>query len=130
MEFTSIIIAIISVMGNIMQFLLNKKSTDTRNMKSQLDYINGVLKTQGEAYKAEKKLHEKQMGDLQDVVSEQGKTLKNNNEEILKLRRMVAKLFGKSCHIDDCVNRSPYTIEEINEMTKNNNNKQNGKSIK
>lgn len=124
---TAIIIAIISLMGNVFQFLLNKKSSDSKYMNSQLEYIKGVLKTQGDAYAVEKQLHEKQMRELEEKVKEQDKMLKNNKEEIAKLQRMVNRLIGSGCHIDDCPQRSPYTVEEINEMTKNN--KKNEKDI-
>lgn len=124
---TAIIIAIISLMGNVFQFLLNKKSSDSKYMNSQLEYIKGVLKTQGDAYAVEKQLHEKQMRELEEKVKEQDKMLKNNKEEIAKLQRMVNRLIGNGCHIDDCPQRSPYTVEEINEMTKNN--KKNEKNI-
>ena len=117
---TAIIIAIISLMGNVFQFLLNKKNSDSKYMNLQLEYIKGVLKTQGDAYAVEKQLHEKQMRELEEKVKEQDKMLKNNKEEIAKLQRMVNRLIGNGCHIDDCPQRSPYTVEEINEMTKNN----------
>ena len=124
---TAIIIAIISLMGNVFQFLLNKKNSDSKYMNSQLEYIKGVLKTQGDAYAVEKQLHEKQMRELEEKVKEQDKMLKSNKEEIAKLQRMVNRLIGNGCHIDDCPQRSPYTVEEINEMTKNN--KKNEKDI-
>ena len=117
---TAIIIAIISLMGNVFQYLLNKKNSDSKYMNSQLEYIKGVLKPQGDAYAVEKQLHEKQMRELEEKVKEQDKMLKSNKEEIAKLQRMVNRLIGNGCHIDDCPQRSPYTVEEINEMTKNN----------
>lgn len=124
---TAIIIAIISLMGNVFQFLLNKKNSDSKYMNSQLEYIKGVLKTQGDAYAVEKQLHEKQMSELEEKVKEQDKMLRNNKEEIAKLQRMVNRLIGNGCHVEDCPQRSPYTVEEINEMTKKN--KNNEKSV-
>ena len=47
---TAIIVAVISLMGNLMQYIMNKKSSDVQNLNHELEYIKSVLKTQAEAY--------------------------------------------------------------------------------
>lgn len=118
---TAIAVAIISIIGNFIQFYMNKRTYDVRNLNQELDYIKGVLKTQGDAYKIEKDFQENKIKELGDKVAAQEKTLNANKEEILKLQRIVSRLIGNGCHIENCPSRSPYTFEEIQEITKNQN---------
>jgi len=123
--FAMICVSIISIMGNIIQFFMNKKSTDVKNLNLELGYIKGVLKAQGEAYDIEKKIQENQISKLQNQIDDQKKILNYNKEEIVKLQRIVNRLIGDGCHNGNCPQRSPYTTEEINEITKN---RKNGKN--
>ena len=51
-------------------------------------------------------------------MKEQDDQIKEQNNKIEDLQRLVNRLIGNGCHLDDCPNRSPYTVEEINEMIK------------
>lgn len=115
-----IIVAIISIFGNVIQYLLNKKSNDIGNLVKQVELLSKLQDEQTKAYEREKKLQENDMVGLRKQVDEQDEKLKDNKDEILRLQRMISRLIGNGCHLQDCPNRSPYTVEEINEMTKNN----------
>ena len=115
---TAIIVAVISLMGNLMQYIMNKKSSDVKTLNHELEYIKSVLKTQAEAYKIEQNLQEKKIKTLETKVASQGNTLKEYEDKITLLQGSIAKLIGNGCHVEHCGERKPYTLEEINEVTK------------
>ena len=127
MEPTSIIAALsLSLLGNVLQFILNKKSNDIKTLKDRIELIDSVQDKQTKYYEKEMKYQNDKIVGLQKNVDNQADTLKRNGEEIARLQRLIGKLIGNGCHLDDCPNRSPYTVEEINEITKNS--KKNGKN--
>ncbi len=117
---TAIIVAVISLMGNLMQYIMNKKNSDVQTLNHELEYIKSVLKTQAEAYKIEQNLQEKKIKTLETKVASQGNTLKEYEDKITLMQGSIAKLIGNGCHTDNCAQRKPYTLEEINEVTKSN----------
>lgn len=115
---TAIIIAIISLMGNVMQFIFNKKSSDIKTINDQVKLLGKLQEEQTKAYEREKNLQDKELEGLRKKLDEQDRQIKADGEEIQKLQCMVSRLIGQGCHLDNCPNRSPYTVDEINEMTK------------
>jgi competence protein ComGC len=75
-----IAVASISILGNIIQFFLNKRTSDVQNSNYDLDYIKGVLKTQAEAYKIEKDLQENKIQALENKIAAQDKILNRNKD--------------------------------------------------
>lgn len=118
---TAIIVAVISLMGNLMQYIMNKKNSDVQTLNHELEYIKSVLKTQAEAYKIEQDLQEKKIKTLETKVASQGNTLKEYEDKITLMQGSIAKLIGNGCHTENCAQRKPYTLEEINEVTKSKN---------
>ena len=119
MNITLILVAIISVMANIIQFFLNKKSNDIKNLQNRIDLMDKVQEQQTKVYDSESKRQNDKIISLQNKIENQDKLLKQNADEIMNLRRLVTKLIGDGCHINNCENRAPYTVDEISEMTKN-----------
>lgn len=115
---TLAIVTTISILGNVVQFLLNKKSNDIKNLKDRIELMDSVQGKQTKYYEKEMEHQNDKIKELQKKIESQAQMLRQNGEEILRLQRMVNKLIGNGCHLDDCPNRSPYTVEEINEMTK------------
>lgn len=115
---TLAIVTTISIFGNVVQFLLNKKSNDIKNLKDRIELMDSVQGKQTKYYEKEMEHQNDKIKELQKKIESQAQMLRQNGEEILRLQRMVNKLIGNGCHLDDCPNRSPYTVEEINEMTK------------
>lgn len=44
--------------------------------------------------------------------------LEEYEEKIILMQGSIAKLIGNGCHVENCVERKAYTLEEINEVTK------------
>ena len=110
----AIIVAIIP----LIIYLMNKKGSDLKTLNNELEYIKSVLKTQGEAYKTEQDLQEKKIKTLETKVAYQGSMLEEYEEKIILMQGSIAKLIGNGCHVENCGERKPYTLEEINEVTK------------
>ena len=113
----AIIVAIIP----LIIYLMNKKGSDLKTLNNELEYIKSVLKTQGEAYKTEQELQEKKIKTLETKVAYQGSMLEEYEEKIILMQGSIAKLIGNGCHVENCVERKAYTLEEINEVTKSKN---------
>src|SRR5574344_1717658 len=124
---TLAIVTTISIFGNVVQFLLNKKSNDIKNLKDRIELMDSVQGKQTKYYEKEMEHQNDKKKELQKKIESQAQMLRQNGEEILRLQRMVNKLIGEGCHLEDCPNRSPYTIEEINNLTKKINNETNKK---
>jgi cell division septum initiation protein DivIVA len=124
---TLAIVTTISIFGNVVQFLLNKKSNDIKNLKDRIELMDSVQGKQTKYYEKEMEHQNDKIKELQKKIESQAQMLRQNGEEILRLQRMVNKLIGEGCHLEDCPNRSPYTIEEINNLTKKINNETNKK---
>ena len=116
-----IAVAIISILGNIIQYLMNKKYNDIKDLDQQVALLSNLQKEQSISYENAKKMQENKIKDLEQKIKDQDNKMKEQNLKIEDLQRLVGKLIGDGCHLNDCPNRSPYTIEEINEMTKGNN---------
>ena len=110
----AIIVAIIP----LIIYLMNKKGSDLKTLNNELEYIKSVLKTQGDAYKTEQDLQEKKIKTLETKVAYQGSMLEEYEEKIILMQGSIAKLIGNGCHVENCGERKPYTLEEINEVTK------------
>jgi len=115
---TLAIVSTISILGNVIQFLLNKKSNDIKNLKDRIELMDSVQGKQTKYYEKEMEHQNDKIKELQKKIENQAQMLRQNGEEILRLQRMVNKLIGDGCHLEDCPNRAPYSIEEINTMTK------------
>lgn len=115
------IAAIIVATIPLIIYLMNKKDSDVKALNHELEYIKSVLKTQGEAYKIEQDLQEKKIKTLETEVAYQGNMLKEYEDKITLMQGSIAKLIGNGCHTDNCAQRKPYTLEEINEVTKSKN---------
>ena len=115
-----IIVALIGIGGNLIQYLLHKKSNDMESLIKQVDLLSKLQKEQSIAYQNASKLQENKIGGLEKKVKGQDGQIKEQNNKIEDLQRLINRLIGNGCHLDDCPNRSPYTVEEINEMTKKN----------
>jgi cell division septum initiation protein DivIVA len=89
--------------------------------------MDSVQGKQTKYYEKEMEHQNDKIKELQKKIESQAQMLRQNGEEILRLQRMVNKLIGEGCHLEDCPNRSPYTIEEINNLTKKINNETNKK---
>ncbi len=113
-----IIVTIVSILGNLVQFFLNKKSKDIKNLRDRIELMDSVQDKQTKYYEKEMQHQNDKIKELQKKIESQADMLKQNGEEILRLQRIVQKLIGNGCHLEDCPNRSPYTVEELNEMTK------------
>lgn len=116
-----IAVAIISILGNIIQYLMNKKYNDIKDLDQQVALLSNLQKEQSISYENAKKMQENKIKDLEQKIKDQDNKMKEQNLKIEDLQRLVSRLIGNGCHLNDCPNRSPYTIEEINEMTKGNN---------
>ena len=124
---TLAIVTTISIFGNVVQFLLNKKSNDIKNLKDRIELMDSVQGKQTKYYEKEMEHQNDKIKELQKKIESQAQMLRQNGTEILRLQRIVNKLIGEGCHLEDCPNRSPYTIEEINNLTKKINNETNKK---
>lgn len=116
-----IAVAIISILGNIIQYLMNKKYNDIKDLDQQVALLSNLQKEQSISYENAKKMQENKIKDLEQKIKDQDNKMKEQSLKIEDLQRLVSRLIGNGCHLNDCPNRSPYTIEEINEMTKGNN---------
>ncbi len=123
-----VLVAIISILGNIVQYLLNRKSNDIKNLKDRIELMDDVQDKQTKYYQTEIGYQNDRIKELQEKLDKQAEMLKANAEEIVRLQQMVNKLIGDSCHLEFCPNRSPYTTDELNEMT--NKRKRNEKTSK
>lgn len=124
MNMTAIIVALVSIMGNVVQFLLNKKSSDIKTLNEQVKLLGDLQKKQSVAYQLEMEQQDKEIKELRGIVNAQKNDLDANKEEILRLQCLVSKLIGQGCHkVDSCPERSPYTVDEINDMTNKKNKK-------
>lgn len=124
MNMTAIIVALVSIMGNVIQFLLNKKSSDIKTLNEQVKLLGELQEKQSEAYQREMEEQDKEIKELRSIVNEQKSDLDANKEEMLRLQCLVNRLIGQGCHlVDRCPDRSPYTVDEINEMTNKKSNK-------
>lgn len=121
MESIAIIaVAVISIFGNVIQFLLNKKANDIKSLDQQVALLSKLQKEQSFIYENANKLQENKIEGLELKVEEQEVKIKDYNKKLIELQRIISRLIGNGCHLEDCPNRSPYTVEEINEMTKKN----------
>ena len=59
---TAIIIAIVSILGNIIQYFLNKKSSDMSNLNEQVKLLSRLQKEQSAAYERNKKTTKQNIG--------------------------------------------------------------------
>lgn len=115
-----IIVALIGLGGNLIQYLLHKKTNDMESLSKQVDLLSKLQREQSEAYESTNKLQENKIDGLEKKVREQDDNIKDYEDKFENLQRLVNRLIGNGCHLEDCPNRSPYTVEEINEMTKKN----------
>ena len=113
---SAIIVAIIP----LIVYLMNKKSSDVKTLNSELEYVKNVIKTQANAYKVEHELQEREIRSLKAEVASLRSTLNDSEDKIKLMEGSIAKLIGKGCRVEHCGKRKAYTIEEINEVTKNN----------
>ena len=116
-----IIVATLSILGNIIQYLLNKKSNDIKNLRERINLMDSIQDKQTKIYGKDIENQNGKIKELQIKLGNQDIMLKQNKEEIIRLEKIVNKLIGDGCHEKECPNRSPYTIDELNEMTKKNN---------
>ena len=115
-----IIVALIGLGGNLIQYLLHKKTNDMESLSKQVDLLSKLQREQSEVYESTNKLQENKIDGLEKKVKEQDDKIKDYEDKFENLQRLVNRLIGNGCHSEDCPNRSPYTVEEINEMTKKN----------
>ena len=108
-----IIVALIGIGGNLIQYLLHKKSNDMESLIKQVDLLSKLQKEQSIAYQNASKLQENKIGGLEKKVKEQDGQIKEQNNKIEDLQRLINRLIGNGCHLDDCPNRSPYTVEDL-----------------
>ena len=113
---SAIIVAIIP----LIVYLMNKKSSDVKTLNSELEYVKNVIKTQADAYKIEHELQEREIRSLKAEVASLRSTLNDSEDKIKLMEGSIAKLIGKGCRVEHCDKRKAYTLEEINEVTKNN----------
>ena len=116
-----IIVATLSILGNIIQYLLNKKSNDIKNLRERINLMDSIQDKQTKIYGKDIENQNGKIKELQIKLGNQDIMLKQNKEEIIRLEKIVNNLIRHGCHEDECPNRSPYTTEELNEMTKKNN---------
>ena len=55
---------------------------------------------------------------LYKQVEKQNKVLESNKKEINELQTKLNQLIGNGCHVINCKSREPYSMEEINSITK------------
>ena len=116
----AVIVALISIGGNVIQFFLNKKSSDIKILNERVAALDKLQDVQNRTYEQVTKAQDEELGSLRKKIDEQAEMLNSNKEEIQELNRLVTKLIGEGCHIGDCPSRIGYTIEEINKFTKKN----------
>lgn len=115
-----IAVAIISILGNIIQFFLNKKSKEICDLKNEFELIKQMQKEKSEQMVIALQERDKTIEKLTEKVQRQESELKN-------LRQLFTKMLADGCHNFDCTGRQPYTVEEINKMTNNKKNEKNNK---
>ena len=118
----AIMVAVISILGNIIQYLLNKKSSDMSNLNEQVKLLSRLQKEQSAAYERNKKTQQNEIERLKKQVEKQNKVLESNKKEINELQTKLNQLIGNGCHVVNCERREPYSMTEINEITKLDNN--------
>lgn len=118
MNTTLILVAIISVMANVIQIFVNKKSSDIKNLQNRIDLMDKVQEQQTKVYESESNRRNNEITSLRNKTESQDILISN-------LQLIVAKLIGAGCHVDNCAKRDPYTIEEISKITKTKNHEEN-----
>ena len=114
----AIMVAVISILGNIIQYFLNKKSSDMSNLNEQVKLLSRLQKEQSAAYERNKKTQQNEIERLKKQVEKQNKVLESNKKEINELQTKLNQLIGNGCHVINCKSREPYSMEEINSITK------------
>ena len=119
---TAIIIALVSILGNIIQYFLNKKSSDMSTLNNQVKLLGKLQEEQSKAYERNKKIQQNEIERLKKQVDKQNKILESNKNEIIELQISLNQLIGNGCHVVNCERREPYSMTEINKITKLDNN--------
>jgi len=114
---SAVAVAILSIMGNVVQFLINKKVSDIDRLEKQVDLLGKIQEKQTQSYESERKMQDEKISILNSKIEDQERLLNKNKQEILKLQGIVTKLLANGCHkMKDCKDSSPYTQDEIRQF--------------
>lgn len=116
-----VIVAIVSIIGNILQFLLGKKSVDIDNLQKQLDLTIKLYEERGRVSDAALKARGVEITRLNDKMKEQDKLIQDNTFEIERMRKIITRMIGDGCHRTECKRRIAYSPDEINSNVGNSN---------
>ena len=95
----AIMVAVISILGNIIQYLLNKKSSDMSNLNEQVKLLSRLQKEQSAAYERNKKTQQNEIERLKKQVEKQNKVLESNKKEINEPDKFLYQSWSLICSI-------------------------------
>jgi len=105
-----IVVSAISIIGNVIQYLLNKKNTDIDSLDKQFKLFKDFQLEKDKEQREALTERDKNINILKERVSKQ-------EIELIKLRKLFIQMLKDGCHVTDCPNKESYSIAEINKYT-------------
>ncbi len=118
---TGVVVALIglatSVVGNIYQYIANKKNRDLDAIRKEIELLQQLQATKDKAYEEALRVKDLQIKQLTEEVKSQTELIEKNTNELKKMQKIVTYLIGNGCQeANTCSEHCPYSMDDLEKL--------------
>lgn len=113
----AVVLFLISMAGNIYQFITSKKARDLDAIKKELELLQELQAAKDKTYAEALRVKDLQIKQLTDEVKTQTELIAKNTEELKRMQKIVTFLIANGCQESNtCPDHCPYSIDDLNKI--------------
>ena len=113
----TIIVLLVSLIGNAYQFFSSKKGRDLDAIKKELELLQQLQASKDKAYEEALRVKDLQIKQLTDEVKAQNDLIVKNTEELKQMQKIVTFLIANGCQeANTCVDHCPYSVDDLKKI--------------